>query len=92
MRASRLRSFLRLMAWSAITGSVVAVAAALLGVEDCGASNDCRALVRTLSIRLGIFTGVGTAVMALFVVGLGRTQSRNEADRMERLRESLGEQ
>ena len=91
----RAAAVLRLGLWSALVGSLVAVAAALLGVGDCGSTPgfaaECRSLVRTLSIRMGIFAAAGTAVMALFVAGLGRMGAQDDADRRERLREAFGD-
>jgi len=86
------RSFGRLAVWAVLAGSVVAVVAAVTGVQNCDtvwSTSECRELVRTLSIRVGLLTAVATAVMALFVAGLGRMSEQNEADRRERRMGSL---
>lgn len=65
-------------------GAVVAAAAAVSGAGTCAAPNVdpvvssgpadmvCYHLVRTLAERVGIATGVVTAILALTVVGLSR--------------------
>jgi hypothetical protein len=65
-------------------GAVVAAAAAVSGVGSCGgagvdpgfptgpADTVCYHLVRTLAERVGIATGIVTAILALTVVGLSR--------------------
>lgn len=68
-------------------GAVVAAAAAVSGAGSCGApSGDpvisgsadivCYHLVRTLAERVGIATGVVTAILTLTVIGLSRLVSR----------------
>src|SRR5688572_17777686 len=89
------RSARNLLMGAALVGSAVAALAAYLGAETCGASglnaNDCRGLVRTYAIRIGLFTGVATAVMTLFVRGLRQMADQSEADRRQRRRETVGE-
>ena len=80
--------------WAVLAGSLVAVVAAVTGVQNCDTAwptSECRALVRTLSIRVGLLSAVATAVMALFVVGLGRMSVQDEAIRRERRLGALGE-
>jgi hypothetical protein len=90
------RSFGRLLLGAVLAGSVVAALSAVLGVRDCRGvgqfANECRGLVRTLSINMGALTAVVTAVMALFVAGLGRMSEQDEADRRERRLEAFREE
>lgn len=77
----------RLLVASVVAGSLVAALSAVTGVPHCaalGSGDDCRALVRTLSINVGAMAAVVTAVMALFVAGLGRMWRQDEEDRRER--------
>lgn len=86
-------SALRLLAVAMLVGSAVAAAAAFTGADACGASglgaNDCRGLVRTYAIRIGVFTGLATAVMTLFVRGLRQMAVQSEEDRRQRRREAM---
>lgn len=87
------QSALRLFAVALLVGSAVAAAAAFTGADACGASglgaNDCRGLVRTYAIRIGLFTAVATAVMTLFVRGLRQMAAQTEEDRRQRRREAV---
>jgi hypothetical protein len=88
------RSFGRLVVWAVLAGSIVAVVAAVMGVQNCDSvwsTSECRELVRTLSIRVGLLTAVVTAIMALYVRGLGRMSEQDEADRRERRMGTLGQ-
>lgn len=89
----RTRAVGRLLLGATLAGSVVAALSAATGVQDCRGvgpfANECRRLVRTLSINMGLLTALVTAVMALYVVGLGRMSSQEEADRRERRLEAL---
>lgn len=85
----------RLVLGATLAGSMVAALSAATGVPECSGvgsfASDCRRLVRTLSINMGLLTAVVTAVMALFVVGVGRMSSQEEADRRERRLEAFRE-
>ena len=93
---SRTRAAGRLVLGATVAGSVVAALSAVTGVPECSGvgsfANECRRLVRTLSINMGLLTAVVTGVMALFVVGLGRMSSQDEADRRERRLEVFREE
>jgi hypothetical protein len=74
----------------AIVAATVGSLAAVWGSGSCGRgpgrlAGDCRGLVRTLSIRMGIAAGIATVVMVLMVAGLGRMVEQGERDRLARL-------
>ncbi len=72
--------------WAAMTGNgtcgsaraLIQGDAAFLGVDDA-----CYALVRTMSLRVGVAVAVATAIVVLTMVGLARLGSVSSTDPLE---------
>ena len=74
-----------------VVGLVVGVAASLTGASICGAGEEglqCYELSRTLSIRVGVVSGLMAVLMVLVVAGLLRMLSQDDHDRAERAMEA----
>lgn len=74
-----------------IVGGGVASLASLTGTTLCGsgdAGRECYELVRTLSVRAGLISGLMAVVMILLVAGLLRMLSQEDHQRAERAMES----
>jgi hypothetical protein len=68
-----------------VVALVVAASATAAAIGGCRSDLDgqCRALMRSLSLRMGLVAGVAAVVMLLVVVGLLRMVAQDEDRRAE---------
>jgi hypothetical protein len=95
---TRLRGLALLaLAGALVTALVSAVAGSFAG-PSCGTGEDglramveCRSLIHSLSLRMGLLAGVGTVLAVLTVMGLQRMAAQDEVDRRVRRLEAVRE-